>query len=147
FKGPVAEAGGVHTAEGSWSASKQKFVPRRQLPVYERQHFPEKLLGETHLPDWRTAGTTVSESDALRTWTLDGKVLIASIRSKMHAISPDVMEGLMEAIDTAERDYDGLVIWSGDAPFSVGADLQATMPAFVVAGVSAIEGVEQELQN
>lgn len=147
FKGPVAEAGGVHTAEGSWSASRQKFVPRRQLPVYERQHFPEKLLGETHLPDWRTAGTTVSESDALRTWTLDGKVLIASIRSKMHAISPDVMEGLMEAIDTAERDYDGLVIWSGDAPFSVGADLQATMPAFVVAGISAIEGVEQELQN
>lgn len=147
FKGPVAEAGGVHTAEGSWSASKQTFVPRRQLPVYERQHFPEKLLGETHLPDWRTAGTTVAESDALRTWTLDGKVLIASIRSKMHAISPDVMEGLMEAIDTAERDYDGLVIWSGDAPFSVGADLQATMPAFVVAGISAIEGVEQELQN
>ncbi len=147
FKGPVAEAGGVHTAEGSWSASKQKFVPRRQLPVYERQHFPEKLLGESNLPDWRTAGTTVAESDALRTWTLDGKVLIASIRSKMHAISPDVMEGLMEAIDTAERDYDGLVIWSGDAPFSVGADLQATMPAFVVAGISAIEGVEQELQN
>ncbi len=154
FRGPVAEAGGVHTAEGSWSASKQKFVPRRQLPVYERQHFPEKLLGESHLPDWRTAGTTVSESDALRTWTLDkdggpsgSRILIASIKSKMHAISPDVMEGLMEAIDTAERDYDGLVIWSGDAPFSVGADLQATMPAFVVAGISAIEGVEQELQN
>ncbi|SFE63096.1 3-hydroxyacyl-CoA dehydrogenase/enoyl-CoA hydratase family protein [Paracidovorax wautersii] len=147
FKGPVAEAGGVHTAEGSWSASKQKFVPRRQLPVYERQHFPERLLGETSLPDWRTAGTTVAESDALRTWTLDGKVLIASIRSKMHAISPDVMEGLVEAIDTAEREYDGLVIWSGDAPFSVGADLQATMPAFVVAGISAIESVEQELQN
>ncbi|GAA6117942.1 3-hydroxyacyl-CoA dehydrogenase NAD-binding domain-containing protein [Acidovorax sp. FG27] len=147
FKGPVAEAGGVHTAEGSWSASKQKFVPRRQLPVYERQHFPEKLLGETHLPDWRKAGTTVAESDALRTWTLDGKILIASIQSKMHAISPDVMEGLVEAIDTAEREYDGLVIWSGDAPFSVGADLAATMPAFVVAGISAIESVEQELQN
>ncbi|WCM89190.1 3-hydroxyacyl-CoA dehydrogenase/enoyl-CoA hydratase family protein [Acidovorax sp. NCPPB 3576] len=146
FKGPVAEAGGVHTAEGSWSASRAQFVPRRQLPVYERQHFPEKLLGEA-LPDWRTAGTTISESDALRTWTLDGKILIASIQSKMHAISPDVMEGLIEAIDTAEREYDGLVIWSGDAPFSVGADLAATMPAFVVAGISAIESVEQELQN
>lgn len=147
FKGPVAEAGGVHTAEGSWSASKQKFVPRRQLPIYERQYFPEPLLGEKNLPDWRTAGTTVAESDALRTWTLDGRILIASIRSKMHAISPDVMEGLVEAIDTAEREYDGLVIWSGDAPFSVGADLAATMPAFVVAGISAIESVEQELQN
>ena len=147
FKGPVAEAGGVHTAQGSWSPSQGKFVPRRQLPVYERQHFPEKLLGEDNLPDWRTSGTTISETDALRTWTLDGKVLIASIQSKMHAISPDVMEGLMEAVDLAEREYDGMVIWSGDAPFSVGADLQATMPAYVVAGIGAIEGVEQELQN
>ena len=72
FKGPVAEAGGVHTAQGSWSASQGKFVPRRQLPVYERQIFPEALLGETSLPDWRTAGTTIAESKALRTWTLDG---------------------------------------------------------------------------
>ncbi len=147
FKGPVADTGGVHTAQGSWSARQGKFVPRRQLPVYERQYFPEKLLGEDNLPDWRKAGTTISETDALRTWTLDGKVLIASIQSKMHAISPDVMEGLMEAVDLAEREYDGMVIWSGDAPFSVGADLQATMPAYVVAGIAAIEGVEHELQN
>ncbi len=147
FKGPVAEAGGVHTAQGSWSPRQGKFVPRRQLPVYERQHFPEKLLGEDNLPDWRKAGTTISDTDALRTWTLDGKVLIASIQSKMHAISPDVMEGLMEAVDLAEREYEGMVIWSGDAPFSVGADLQATMPAYVVAGIGAIEGVEHELQN
>ncbi len=154
FKGPVAEAGGVHTAQGSWSARSAKFVPRRQLPVYERQYFPEKLLGEYNLPDWRTAGTTISNTDALRIWTLDkdacpsgGRVLIASIQSKMHAISPDVMEGLVEAVELAEREYEGLVIWSGDAPFSVGADLQATMPAYVVAGIGAIEGVEQELQN
>jgi len=147
FEGPVAQAGGVHTAEGSWSPSLGKFVARRQLPVYERQYFPEKLLGEASLPDWKQAGTTVAESDALRTWTLDGKVLIASIKSKMHAISPDVMEALMEAVDLAEREYEGMVLWSGDAPFSVGADLQATMPAYVVAGIGAIEGVEQELQN
>ncbi|AVO48752.1 3-hydroxyacyl-CoA dehydrogenase [Melaminivora suipulveris] len=154
FKGPVADAGGVHTAQGSWSARSAKFVPRRQLPVYERQYFPEKLLGEDNLPDWRTAGTTISNSDALRVWTLDrevcpagGRVLIASIQSKMHAISPDVMEGLIEAVDLAEREYEGLVIWSGDAPFSVGADLQATMPAYVVAGIGAIEDVEHELQK
>ena len=58
FEGPVAEAGGVHTAQGSWSASQQKFIARRELPVYQRQIFPEKLLGEDNLPDGRTAGTT-----------------------------------------------------------------------------------------
>src|SRR5690606_17395104 len=36
FEGPVAEAGGVHTGEGSWSPALGKFVPRRVLPVYER---------------------------------------------------------------------------------------------------------------
>uniref|UniRef100_UPI0025D0B988 3-hydroxyacyl-CoA dehydrogenase/enoyl-CoA hydratase family protein n=1 Tax=uncultured Acidovorax sp. TaxID=158751 RepID=UPI0025D0B988 len=147
FKGPVADAGGVHTAQGSWSASQNKFVPRRQLPVYERQIFPEALLGETSLPDWRTAGTTIAESKALRTWTLDGQVLIASIKNKMHAISPEVMEALMEALELAEAEYQGMVIWSGDAPFSVGADLEATMPAFMVGGADAVESIEQELQN
>ena len=147
FEGPVSEAGGVHTAQGSWSASQQKFIARRELPVYQRQIFPEKLLGEDNLPDWRTAGTTIAESKALRTWTLDGEVLIASIKNKMHAISPEVMEGLMEAVDVAESDFTSMVIWSGDAPFSVGADLEATMPAFVVGGADAIESIEQELQN
>lgn len=147
FEGPVAEAGGVHTGNGSWSPAQNQFVPRRVLPVYERQLFPEKLLGETNLPDWQTAGTTIAETKALRTWTLDGQVLIASIKNKMHAISPEVMEGLMEAVDTAESDFDGMVIWSGDAPFSVGADLEATMPAFVIGGADAIESIEQELQN
>jgi 3-hydroxyacyl-CoA dehydrogenase len=46
FKGPVAEAGGVHTAQGSWNPGKGVFEPRRSLPVYQRQHFPELLLGE-----------------------------------------------------------------------------------------------------
>ncbi|EPD41783.1 MULTISPECIES: 3-hydroxyacyl-CoA dehydrogenase/enoyl-CoA hydratase family protein [Delftia] len=147
FEGPVAEAGGVHTAQGSWSPAKGQFVPRRVLPVYERQIFPERLLGEDSLPDWKTAGTTIAESKALRTWTLDGQILIASIKNKMHAISPEVMEALMEAVDVAETDFQGMVIWSGDAPFSVGADLEATMPAFVIGGADAIESVEQELQN
>jgi 3-hydroxyacyl-CoA dehydrogenase len=149
FKGPVAEAGGVHTAQGSWNASAGKFVARRALPVYERQHFPEKLLGEA-LPDFMTAGTTLHEDDAIRLWTLAGEqgdVLIASIKTKMHAIGPDVVEGLAMGVDLAEKSYKGLVIWSNDEMFSAGADLQAMLPAFMMAGVSAVEGAEAEMQN
>ncbi len=146
FKGPVAEAGGVHTAQGSWSASANKFIARRALPVYTRQHFPEKLLGES-LPDFKTAGKTLHEDDAVRLWTLDNEVLIASIKTKMHAISPDVCEGLNLAVEMAEKDFRGVVVWSGNEPFSVGADLQAMLPAFMVAGVSAVEGAEHEMQQ
>jgi 3-hydroxyacyl-CoA dehydrogenase len=146
FKGPVAEAGGVHTAQGSWSASKGEFVARRSLPVYARQHFPEALRGET-LPDFRTAGTTLHEDDAIRLWTLDEQIIIASIKTKMHAISMDVTAGLDLAVDLAEKSYQGVVIWSGDEPFSVGADLQAMLPGFMMGGVAAIDEVEAEMQR
>jgi 3-hydroxyacyl-CoA dehydrogenase len=89
----------------------------------------------------------VHEDDAIRLWTLDDDVLIASIKTKMHAISPDVAEGLSLAVDMAEKDYQGLVIWSPDEMFSAGADLQAMLPAFMVAGVGAINEVEHELQK
>ncbi|MES2424474.1 MAG: enoyl-CoA hydratase/isomerase family protein, partial [Pseudomonadota bacterium] len=146
FKGPVADSGGVHTSEGSWSASAKKFIPRRHLPVYDRQHFPESVLG-ANAADAKTAGKTLHEDDAIRLWTLDDEVLIASIKTKMHAISPDVAEGLALGVDMAEKDFKGLVVWSPDEMFSVGADLQAMLPAFMVAGVGAIEGAEHELQN
>lgn len=146
FKGPVAEAGGVHTAEGSWNPTAKKFEPRRVLPVYERQLFPELLRGEAG-PRFETAGTTVHEDKSVRLWTLDGEVLIASLKTKMHTISPEVCEGLHLAIDTAEKEYQGLVIWSGDEPFSAGADLEATLPAFIAVGVSAIEDAEGFMQQ
>ena len=149
FSGQVVAAGGVHTPEGSWSASAKKFIPRLSLPVYERQHFPEDVLG-SNAPAFQSAGTTLHEDDAIRLWTLDGDqndVLIASIKTKMHAISPDVAEGLALGVDLAEKSYKGLVIWSNDEMFSVGADLQAMLPAFMIGGVNAVEGAEAELQN
>jgi 3-hydroxyacyl-CoA dehydrogenase len=146
FKGPVAEAGGVHTARGSWSASKGEFVARRALPVYARQPFPEALLGET-LPDFRTAGTTLFEDDAIRLWTMDDAVVIASIKTKMHAISMEVTAGLERAVELAEKSYQGVVIWSGDEPFSAGADLQAMLPGFMMGGAAAIDEAVAELQR
>ena len=146
FKGPVAEAGGVHTPQGSWSASAKKFIPKRKLPVYDRQHFPEDVLGAA-APSFTTAGKTLHEDDAVRLWTLDDDVLVASIKTKMHAISPDVAEGLAVGIDMAEKSYKGMVIWSNDEMFSAGADLQAMLPAFMMSGVAAIDEVESELQK
>ncbi len=146
FEGPVAEAGGVHTPAGSWSAAEQRFVPPRRLPVMARQLFPETVLGSGEKTAAQT-GTTISDEGDVRVWTLDGEVLIASIHSKMNAIGPDVAEALAEAVALAEREYQGLVIWSPDDKFSVGADLQAMLPAFVVAGIGAVEGAEQALQD
>ena len=146
FSGKVVGAGGVHTAEGSWNPTTQAFEPRRVLPVHARQLFPETVLG-SRAGGFEAAGKTVFEDKGIRLWTLDDEILIASLKTKMHAISPEVAEGLQQAVALAERDYQGLVIWSGDEPFSAGADLQAMLPAFMAVGVSAIDEAEQHLQT
>lgn len=152
FNGPVAEAGGVHTAAGSWNPTAAKFVARHALPVYDRQLFPETLSGHTQglglgQQGFKTAGRTLHEDAAIRLWTLDETVVIASIKTKMHAISPDVAEGLSLAVDIAEKDFQGVVVWSGDEPFSAGADLQAMLPGFMMGGAAAINEAEHELQR
>ena len=146
FKGPVAERGGVHQPEGSFNPTTGQFVAPRSLPVYARQHFPESVLG-ANAPSAKTAGTTLFEDESIRLWTLDDQVLIASIKTKMHAIGGGVIEGLLKAQAMAEESYQGLVVWSPDEMFSAGADLQSMLPAFMMGGSKAVEGAEAELQK
>ena len=152
FHGPVADAGGVHMPQGSWNPTSATFVPPRSLPVFARQHFPESVLG-ANAPKAEQVGRTLHEDAAIRLWTLDeaadatAPVLIASIKTKMHALDAGVVEGLDRAVDLAEKDFQGLVIWSPDAMFSAGADLQSMLMGFAVAGVAAIEGAELEMQR
>jgi 3-hydroxyacyl-CoA dehydrogenase len=146
FEGPVAEQGGVHTVAGSWSAGQGLFVPRSGLAVYQRQHFPESLLGSGAAEPLKS-GTEVFRNEDMRLWTLDGEVLIASITAKLHLISPAVVEGLHKAIDLAEAGYSGLVIWSPDDVFSAGANLEALMPVFMKMGAKGIAPEVKKLQE
>jgi 3-hydroxyacyl-CoA dehydrogenase len=137
---------GVHTPEGSWSPVSKTYVPRSQLPVYERQHFPEDVLGAGGTPALK-CGTEVFKNDEVRVWTLDGEVLIASITAKLHLISGTVTEGLLKAVELAEVGYKGLVIWSPDDVFSAGANLEAMMPLFMKSGGKGIKPEEKKLQD
>lgn len=137
---------GVHTAEGSWAPKSGKYVPVRDLPVYQRQYFRENVLG-SNAPTAATAGKTLFEDAAIRLWTLDDEVVIASIKSKMHTISAEVTAGLSKGLQLAEESYKGMVIWSQDGPFSAGADLQSMMPAFMSGGGKAIAPFEKQLQD
>jgi 3-hydroxyacyl-CoA dehydrogenase len=145
FEGPVAERGGVHVPEGSWSAAQGRFVPKRELPVYERQLFPETVAGLGR--DALQCGTELFKSPELRVWTLDGEILIASITSKLHLISPEVTAGLTQAVALAEEQFKGMVIWSPDEMFSAGANLESLMPVFMAQGPAGIAPEEQKMQQ
>ena len=146
FDGPVAENAGVHTAEGSWNPTRKQYQPLSSLPVYQRQFFRENVAGASVL-DPASAGKTVHEDASMRLWTLDDEVLIASIKTKVHAIDQGVIEGLQRGIALAEGGYKGLVIWSGDDPFSYGADLQAMLPEFMKGGSKAIAPAIKMMQD
>ncbi len=146
FEGPVADKGGVHTPEGSWSPSKNGFVAQSSLPVYQRQHFREAVFGAGAVAPLKS-GTEVFKNDEVRVWTLDGEVLILSITAKLHLIGQGVIDGLAKAVTLAESGYKGLVIWSPDDVFSAGANLESMMPVFMKSGGKGILPEVKKLQD
>ena len=123
------EIQGVHRSNGSFAPSANIFRGRPILPVYRRQLFPDRLMTEE-----ARYGKTIFETEAVRMWhteeeitgdgSADDGIAILSFKSKMHTIGSDVLDGIQQAIDEAERNWRALVIWQTEPPFSAGANLQ-----------------------
>ncbi|KAA0068313.1 3-hydroxyacyl-CoA dehydrogenase/enoyl-CoA hydratase family protein [Rhodanobacter sp. T12-5] len=114
---------GVHSKDGSYSASAHADKPRSQHPVYKRQLFPDPILGEKF-----DQGTTVWENDGVRLWTLgDDGIGILSFKTKMHTVNDHVLDGIQHAIGVAEEKLKAVVIWQTSEPFSAGADLKGAL--------------------
>ncbi len=126
------ERSGVHDMHGSYSplfpgegqASSDAacYQPRSQLSVYQRQEFPDRLLGEVAL-----YGETIFENDAVRLWHSGDDIAILSFKTKMHVIGDDVLDSILRAVDEAEENWRGMIIWQIEPPFSVGANLLQLM--------------------
>jgi len=138
------EQGGVHCAEGSYSASAQAIKPRSTLPVYRRQLFPDLMPGEK-----ADHGTTVWENAGVRLWTLpkiDREIAIVSLTSKNHTLGHDVLMGMQEVVARAEAGYKGLVIWH-EAPFAYGANLKEVAGLIGAGQFDQVENYIAEFQK
>ncbi len=109
---------GVHAAHGSYSPVTKGDQSRSTLPVYQRQIFPDRILGESV-----DHGETVFETDDVRMWHMGDNIAILSFKSKMHTLSNEVLDGILRALDEAEANFSALVIWQSEPPFSAGANL------------------------
>ena len=139
-EGPAAA--GVHTPAGAYGAADNAFHARSALPVYRRQFYPDPVLGEKG-----PAGTTIMETPAVRMWHLGDDVAIVSFKSKGHTIGDDVLDGLLAAIERAEREFAGLVVWQTKEPFSLGANLASIEPAVEAGQWEAVEAVVAKFQQ
>ena len=109
----------IHTSAGSFSPATNQMQARSSLAVYQRQPYPDPLLGET-----RTFGETVFENAGVRMWHMGDGPAILSFKSKMNAIGTEVLDGIIESVKIAEKSFPALVIWQPQGPFSFGANLQ-----------------------
>lgn len=109
----------VHSNAGSFAPAAGQLHARSQLPVYRRQLFPDRLLGED-----TSYGETIFETNAVRLWHTGDEIAVLSFKSKMHTIGIDVLDGIQQAVKEAERNWRALVIWQTEPPFSAGANLQ-----------------------
>jgi 3-hydroxyacyl-CoA dehydrogenase len=144
--GPVWDKRAVHTPQGSFSPSQDRYLPRSTLPVYQRQIGGPRLAGE----GLSVVPRVVFENAGLLCWTLPAPhpqdVLIASFKTKMNTLGPDVVHGLDHAVTVAERQYRALVVGQLEDPFSAGADLKAMLPAFMAGGPKAVAAMQREMQ-
>ncbi len=146
----VLESGrtGVHSAEGSYSASRNAYAARSTLPVYGRQLFPERVLGEVAAAPEKS-GETIWENEGVRLWRLpaqDARIGILSFKSKMHTIGDEVLDGVIAAVARAEQDLDGVVVWH-EAPFAVGANLQQVAEACAAGQFDVLEMTVEKFQR
>ncbi|HET9189545.1 MAG TPA: 3-hydroxyacyl-CoA dehydrogenase/enoyl-CoA hydratase family protein [Rudaea sp.] len=134
---------GVHDAAGSWSAATGKQVPVSDAPVYERQLFPQTVLGTK-----TDTGKTVFETDDVRLWNLGGDdIAILSFKSKMHTIGAGVLDGVQRAVGEAERGFKAMVVWQDSEPFSVGANLKEAGAMFQAGKVAEFEAFIARFQQ
>lgn len=113
---------GVHTEQGSFAPESGRYQPRAQLPVYQRQLFPETLCaGNT------AYGQTIFETETVRLWHQQDEIAILSFKSKMHVIGDETLSSIQRAVTEAEDNWRGLIIWQTEPPFSAGANLLQLM--------------------
>ncbi len=135
----------VHTADGSWSPSEERYIPRSDLPVYQRQIWPEFLYGE-HTPEQQI----LFENDSAKFWVIENDIGVISFKTKMHTINEEVLDSLSRAVEIAEKELTGMIVWHPDGPFSAGADLKSFMPVALksmLPGNNALDNLLAKFQS
>lgn len=130
---------GVYQNNKEFSFNDKELISREKLNVYTRQLFADTVI--EHTSEVNTE--TLYENDGVKLWQIDDYkgIGILSFKSKMCSIGDDVLDGISEAINYAEENLDGMVIWQQQDIFSVGANLEEFGIKFTMNGEAAIEEV------
>ncbi|MDI9818862.1 MULTISPECIES: 3-hydroxyacyl-CoA dehydrogenase/enoyl-CoA hydratase family protein [unclassified Legionella] len=129
--------------KGAYSPQKNEYIPRSQLPVYQRQFFPDRVLKEK-----RHYTPTLFENEGVHLWLLKDDIAVVNFKSKANTIGQAVLDGLQQSIDKAEKECQGLIIYQQDATnFSSGADLRGVASLIQANRMDALETMINHFQQ
>lgn len=139
----LTSLGAFYTEEGAYSPSKKSYCPRSQLPVYQRQFFPDKVIKEKNYPT-----KTLFENEGVKLWHLKDDVAVVNFKSKANTVGQEVLDGLEQAIDIAEQQCQGLIIYQHDATnFCSGADLRGVATLIQANKMDALDAMVGQFQR
>lgn len=132
-----------YTSEGAYSPHTKQYEPRSQLPVYQHQYFPDRVLKESAL-----ATPVIFENEGIRLAYLKDDVAILSFKSKVNTVGQPVLDGIEEALEHAEKQCQGLIIYQNDASnFSSGADLRGVSKLILDNKMQALDAMIAQFQR
>lgn len=132
-----------YNKEGAFSPFKTTYKGRSKLPVYQRQFIADKLPCEQHLQT-----TILYENEGVCLWSLQDDVAVVSLKSKANSIGQSVIDGLNKALDVAEQQCQGLIVYQQDAnTFCSGADLRSVSGLIQADKLAALDTMIAEFQQ
>ncbi len=132
-----------YNEKGAYSPDSETYKERRQLAVYEKQFFPEQVIAEDK-PEHKT----LYENDSVRLWQLKDKVAVLGFKTKANTISLALLDGMMAALDYAEKECKGLIIYQQDTTnFSSGADLKEVIDLIENGKMKALNEMIMQFQQ
>lgn len=132
-----------YTEQGAFSPKLTGYMPRSNLPVYKRQLIHDVLPGEKN-----SRFDVIMENDGVRLSLVQADIAMLSFKSKANCIGQSVLDGMQEAIDKAEKECRGLILYQHDPlNFSSGADLRGVAELIKTNKMDTLEKMITQFQQ
>jgi 3-hydroxyacyl-CoA dehydrogenase len=139
----ISEVNTFYTEKGAYSPSQKSYEARSSLPVYQHQIFPDRVLKEPVYP-----AEVIYENEGVCVRRFQDDVAVLSFKSKANTIGQSVLDGLEAALELAEQEGQGLIIYQNDASnFSSGADLRGVAQLIKENKMQALEDMIAQFQR
>lgn len=139
----LAKTDKFYSEKGAFSPASNSFKGRSQLPVYQRQFFPDQLPQEVS-----RSTKNLYENEGVSLWLLQEDVAVINFKSKANTIGQSVIDGFNQALDIAEQHCQGLIVYQHDVNnFSSGADLRSVAELIQANKLTILESMMDEFQQ